>query len=229
MAKTFSPIRDQRLSDKVIEQLLESMRGGELPVGTHLPPESSLAEQLGVSRGILREALTVLEARGFIKRTPKEGTIVRSTSGDELGRALTEQLRKATYRDLLEFREVMECRAAEDAIENATDAELGALKELVDAPDKRSSEPEDAELDHYFHYRLAELSGNSLFAGYIDTYYELIREMKKRSLQNDSRRESVHAEHRAICEALCARDKRTAKRELRKHLDAVRRSLEGGA
>ena len=52
------------------------MREGELTVGTRLPPEAQLAEQLGVSRGILREALTILEARGHLSRTPKGGTVI---------------------------------------------------------------------------------------------------------------------------------------------------------
>ena len=71
---SFQPIQDQRLSDRIAEQFTRAMREGELTVGTRLPPEAQLAEQLGVSRGILREALTILEARGHLSRTPKGGT-----------------------------------------------------------------------------------------------------------------------------------------------------------
>ena len=69
---SFQPIQDQRLSDRIAEQFTSAMHNGELTVGTRLPPEAQLAEQLGVSRGILREALTILEARGYISRTPDE-------------------------------------------------------------------------------------------------------------------------------------------------------------
>ena len=68
----FHPIQDQRLSDRIAQQFTQAMQSGELTVGTRLPPEAQLADQLGVSRGILREALTILEARGYISRTPNE-------------------------------------------------------------------------------------------------------------------------------------------------------------
>lgn len=223
MTKAFAPIRDQRLSDKVTEQLLRAMRGGELAVGTRLPPEGQLATELGVSRGILREALTVLEARGFLKRTPKEGTIVQSAQADALGRALSMQLHRATYRDLLEFREVIECRSVESIVKNAADAEIDELARMIeDAPEGMDSQ----KVDRYFHYRLTELSGNSIFASCVDTYYGLISEIRQKSLQNERRRDAVKEEHLEIVAALRARDARAARNAVRRHINAVRQSLE---
>ncbi len=223
MSKPFTPIRDQRLSDKVTEQLLMAMRKGDLPVGTRLPAEEQLAKQLRVSRGILREGLTVLEARGFIKRTPKEGTVVQSVRGDELARALTAQMRKATYRDLLEFREVIECRAVENIVKIASDAEIAELAELAEIV---PAGEDPVKIDHYFHYRIAEISGNTLFSSCIDMYYDLIREMRQKSLQNKQRSESVQQEHRAVVSAIRSRDAGAAKRAIRAHLKAVRESVE---
>ena len=172
----FHPIQDQRLSDRIAQQFTQAMQSGELTVGTRLPPEAQLADQLGVSRGILREALTILEARGYLSRTPKGGTFIKSVVGDSFARSLSEELRHATYRDLLEFREVMECRAVQNIIRTASDEQIDALYSLLDEP------PEEAEaasqLDRYFHFQLAKLSGNRLFSCFIDTYYELIREIR---------------------------------------------------
>ena len=220
MSKAFTPIHDERLSDKVTRQLLNAMRAGDLEVGSRLPPEGRLAEELGVSRGILRESLTVLEARGFLKRTPKEGTIVQSVQGDEVGRMLSTQLHRATYRDLLEFREVIECRSVETIVKSATDAEIDELARLLEQT------PESRDVDHYFHYRLTELSGNTIFASCIDSYYELIREISRKNLQNEQRRERVEQEHLAIVDALRARDARAARHAVRAHINAVRESLE---
>lgn len=226
MSKPFTPIRDQRLSDKVTEQLLMAMRKGDLPVGTRLPAEEQLAKQLSVSRGILREGLTVLEARGFIKRTPKEGTVVQSVRGDELALALTAQMRKATYRDLLEFREVIESRAVENIAKIASDAQIEELAELAEHV---PAGEDPVKIDHYFHYRIAELSGNTLFSSCIDMYYDLIREMRQKSLQNKQRSESVQQEHRAVVSAIRSRDAGAAKRAIRAHLKAVRESVEDDA
>ncbi|MFH1513319.1 MAG: FCD domain-containing protein [Bacillota bacterium] len=223
MSKPFAPIRNQRLSDKVTEQLLMAMRQGDLPVGTRLPPEEQLAKQFSVSRGILREGLTVLEARGFIKRTPKEGTVVQSVQGDELARALTAQMRKATYRDLLEFREVIECRAVENIVKIASDEEIAELAELAEIEPMGK---DSVKVDHYFHYRVAELSGNTLFSSCIDMYYDLIREMRRKSLQNKQRSESVQKEHREIISTIRSRDAGAARRAIRSHLNAVRESVE---
>ncbi|MEG0639029.1 MAG: FCD domain-containing protein [Clostridia bacterium] len=223
METSFQPIRDERLSDKVTAQLLEAMRSGNLPVGTRLPAEAQLAEQFGISRGILREALTVLEARGYIRRTPKEGTFIKSVHGDDLGHSLSKQLRQATYRDLLEFREVMERRVVEDIVLRATDAQISELAELLDCSPERPNEPS---VDYYFHYRLATLSGNCLFTSFIDTYYELISEMKSISLQNEARRKAIRNEHMEIVRALQARDAKAAKQAIRAHLKAVRKNVE---
>lgn len=218
---SFQPIQDQRLSDRIAEQFTRAMREGELTVGTRLPPEAQLAEQLGVSRGILREALTILEARGHLSRTPKGGTVITSVIGDDLARTLSKQLRQATYRDLLEFREVMEYRAVENIVRIATDEQLQGLEELL-----QDEQQQVSQIDRYFHYQLAVLSGNSLFSSFVDTYYELIREIKVKSLQTKERKAAIRREHLAILNALKARDAELARECVRLHLNAVRRSVD---
>ena len=218
---SFQPIQDQRLSDRIAEQFTRAMREGELTVGTRLPPEAQLAEQLGVSRGILREALTILEARGHLSRTPKGGTVITSVIGDDLARTLSKQLRQATYRDLLEFREVMEYRAVENIVRIATDEQLQGLEELL-----QDEQQQVSQIDRYFHYQLAVLSGNSLFSSFVDTYYELIRENKVKSLQTKERKAAIRREHLAILNALKARDAELARECVRLHLNAVRRSVD---
>ena len=218
---SFQPIQDQRLSDRIAEQFTRAMREGELTVGTRLPPEAQLAEQLGVSRGILREALTILEARGHLSRTPKGGTVITSVIGDDLARTLSKQLRQATYRDLLEFREVMEYRAVENIVRIATDEQLQGLEELL-----QDEQQQVSQIARYFHSQLAVLSGNSLFSSFVDTYYELIREIKVKSLQTKERKAAIRREHLAILNALKARNAELARECVRLHLNAVRRSVD---
>ena len=221
----FHPIQDQRLSDRIAQQFTQAMQSGELTVGTRLPPEAQLADQLGVSRGILREALTILEARGYLSRTPKGGTFIKSVVGDSFARALSEELRHATYRDLLEFREIMECRAVQNIIHTASDEQIDALYGLLDEP------PEEAEaasqLDRYFHFQLANLSGN-----------RPVQHLHRHLLRADPRNQNPKHAHRKpprrrdpraprhSGRPARARDVEAAQERVRRHLDAVRASLE---
>lgn len=211
----FRPIRNDRLSDKAAQQMVQLIRTGELPIGTRLPNESDLANRLGVSRGVLREALTLLQAQGYISRAPREGTIVLRVNGLEIGTQLANQLRSAQYRELLEFREVMECRVVCNVIRLASDADLDVLQKLLDgAPD--GTPPESP--DYYFHYHLAELSGNSLFAIFIDMYYDLIHEMAMVSSRDKKRVAARHQEHQRILDAILKRDDRKAVAAVKSHL-----------
>ncbi|MEA4999280.1 MAG: FadR/GntR family transcriptional regulator [Candidatus Limiplasma sp.] len=221
MTVKLQPVRDERLSDKVAQQLVQAIRSGSLCIGDKLPPEAQLAEQLGISRGILREALTVLEVRGYLQRSPKGGTVIKSDKEGDLANNLATQLRKATYLDLLEFREAMECRIVEKVIDNATPEQLHALQAMLDAPPQGPGS-----VDYYFHYRLAELSGNVLFSSFIDTYYDVIDEIRQVSLQTGSRAEAIYLEHTNILTALHARDKTAAKKAVRQHLKAVTLSVQ---
>lgn len=213
-------IRDERLSEKVIQQLLQLIRSGEIAIGGKLPPESALALQLGVSRGILREALTVMETRGFLKRTPREGTTVIRNQEGNLTENLSNQLKKATIFNLLDFREGVECKVVEKVIDKASDEDIQALEDLIEKQGLELSSR-----DYYFHYRLAVLSGNPLFISFIDTYYDLIKEIRDLSLQVQDRSQSVQREHLRIVNALRKRDKAAARRATRGHLDAVAKTI----
>lgn len=213
-------IRDERLSEKVIQQLLQLIRSGEIAIGGKLPPESALALQLGVSRGILREALTVMETRGFLKRTPREGTTVIRNQEGNLTENLSNQLKKATIFNLLDFREGVECKVVEKVIDKASDEDIEALADLIEKQGLELSSR-----DYYFHYRLAVLSGNPLFISFIDTYYDLIKEIRDLSLQVQDRSQSVQREHLRIVSALRKRDKAAARRATRGHLDAVAKTI----
>lgn len=220
MAFEIERIRDNRLSEKAIHQLLLFIRSGRIPVGGKLPPESQLAAQLGISRGILREALTVLESRGYVKRTPREGTTVIRSHEDNLAAGLANELKKATLIDLVEFRETMECRVVELVIARAPDEQIEEVASLLEMQDM-----EAASKDYYFHYRLALLSGNILFASFIETYYGLITEIRDMSLQISRRKDQVRREHLRIVNALRKRDAAAARRAVKSHMRALIRII----
>lgn len=206
--------RHERLSEKAEQELLQRIHSGELPVGSRLPSEPELAEQMGISRGILREALTSLKAKGYISRTPRGGSFIRRAEDDKIGQCISTQVRMADMQDLMEFREAMETKAVQHVIERASDEEIASLRALLTEPDEKKQET----IDYYFHYRLEELSGNHLFAVFVDMYYDAIRRFAQGSYRDEARRRVMMREHIRILEALEKRDKRAAVAAVKGHL-----------
>jgi GntR family transcriptional repressor for pyruvate dehydrogenase complex len=216
----FRRIRNDRLSDKAVQQLVQRIRAGELPIGTRLPSESDLASQLGVSRGILREALTILQMQGYISRAPRSGTIVQSISGNETGNSFMALIRSCEHKSLIEFREAVECRSIRSVIRTASQRDINSLFNLLDAPLSSS----ERRPDYYFHYRLAEISGNPLFCAFIDLYYDTIREKDILLTNNPKALQIMVQEHVRIAEAIRNRDLKAAIAAMRSHLHRVEKN-----
>jgi DNA-binding FadR family transcriptional regulator len=129
----FKKAKQNRVFDDVVDQVEGAIIAGRLHEGAKLPPERSLQEIFGVSRGTLREALRVLEHRGLlrIQTGTKGGAFVESLSTDQISDSLglLIRYRKVSLKDLGEFREVVEGVVAALAVERANEEEIGYLKQ----------------------------------------------------------------------------------------------------
>ena len=219
-----TPVSSERLSDKIVNQMINMMREGSLKAGDKLPNEALLSEQFGVSRGILREALTQLQSQGYIRRKPKDGTYIQDNiQGMLMNESVNELLKKTTYSDLLDFREALELKMVERVIERASDEEI---EELLDGLGVAANEEIQHNMDHYFHYKLAQAARNIFFMNFIDTYYDLISEIANKSSHDQVRRNQIAEEHLAIAKAIANRDKHAAKQAVRHHMRMVDKSVE---
>ncbi|AOT69671.1 FadR/GntR family transcriptional regulator [Geosporobacter ferrireducens] len=219
-----TPLRYDRLSDKIVKQMIQMIRDGSLKAGDKLPNETVLSEQFGVSRGILREALTRLQSQGYIRRKPKDGTYIQEDiQGMLMNESVNELLKKATYSDLLDFRETLELKMVERVIERASDEEI---EELFDGLGVADNEEIQHNMDHYFHYKLAQASRNIFFMNFIDTYYDLISEIANRSHRDQERRNQIAEEHLAIAKAIANRDKNAAREAVLYHMRMVDKKVE---
>ena len=215
----FQPVNNLKLSEKVVEQILDSIRKGELKPGDKLPNEMVLAQQMGVSRGILRESLALLKSLGYITRKPKDGTYIsEQISIDMITEGVQSSMQQASYRDLVEMREAFEYKVVQMVVQKATDQEID---ELADVLLGRVDPRDDFQADYYFHYRLAELSGNIIFMNFIVLYYDLINEFATKSFQDHTRREKAVQEHMDIVRALRQRDSEAAVTAMKQHLRMV--------
>lgn len=210
----FKKITSNRLSDKIVHDIVEQIQCGDLSPGDRLPNEPVLAEMLGVSRGILREALTILQSQGYISRKPKDGTYI-----NELPRrdAASDLFRKASYIELLEMRECLEMRVVERVIARATDEEIEEIFEMITKAETAYNQDGNQGMDFYFHTKLVELSGNALVLNFINMYYDMIEEIAEHSSKSGTRQQQVIAEHTAIAQAIQARDVAAAQTAVKTH------------
>ncbi|WP_426350617.1 FadR/GntR family transcriptional regulator [Alloiococcus sp. CFN-8] len=220
----FKPVKSQNLSEVVVNEIISLMEKGELKPGDKLPAENVFAEQLGVSRGILREALTILQFQGFISRKPKDGTYIRELEEyEKASTSVIESLKNATYMDLIELREALELRTVELAVERGKDSDIQAIVDYIN-----SVNPEDKNysiIDYNFHLKIAELTKNLLLSNFIESYYDLIRELGEKSNKNIERRQEIIKEHKALITAIADRDKDAAREALSFHLRKVRATI----
>ena len=169
--------------------------------------ERRLSEGLGVSRTPIREALTLLEQEGFVRTRPRRGIFV---------------VRK-TKREIIEMIAVMaalESMAARLAAERASDADLAALRGLMDAfregnDGERLAEYSDANIA--FHQAIIGMSGCALLAEMTENLFLHMRAIRKITIHQENRAARSIEDHMRIIEALERRDPDLAERLAREH------------
>lgn len=222
--------RSVKLVDRVYEQLLERIRGGEFLPDGRLPSEHDLAAQFDVSRPIVRDALGRLRAEGLVFSRQGAGSFVRATlaPGAALGYAPVENI--ADIQRCYEFRLTIEPDAAYYA---ATRRDPAALQRIADALDqlrdatKHKLHREDA--DFGFHKAVTEASNNHYYTSSIEALKQHIAvgmHLHGLSLIGPKLRlEGVFEEHRQIYEAIRDGRAEDARAVMRQHLEGSRDRL----
>lgn len=205
-------------ADGAADQLAELIHSGQLAVGDRLPSEIKLAEMLGVSRPVVREALRSLRSLGMVESKPGSGSFVAEPR--TLGLPLLLGRYRAT--DLHEVRTLIEVPAAGFAAARASEEQRAALAELIERMAKTSDHAAYAELDARFHITLAECTANPIHVRLVSDLHELIVENSDMALSADqTRQEQATAEHRKLVQAVARADVRAAEAAMREHLGVV--------
>ncbi len=222
MSATFTPIRQARASGEIVSQIERAIFGGEVAPGDRLQSERELAEQFGVSRITVRDALRVLEARGLIRVRvgATGGAFVAESNVDRVAESISTMIRlkRMTLSELAEARKVIEAATAELA---AVRADAAALERLVAAVERgRAVMKEDvphAEASMDFHVELAACAGNEVLEATVSAYRELlvptIRDM--RDPRSGRTTQKVHEE---LVDAVRRRDPEGARQLMLTHL-----------
>mgnify|MGYP006267375983 CR=1 FL=1 len=228
----FTPIRVERVADKVAEQLKKLIADGIVKVGDRLPPERELAEQMGVSRASVREALQQLEMQGMLEIVHGGGSIVRNITGQEIRKTLELVLEGDPKRvlELAELRAILEAWAAKEAAKHRTEAELETMRGYLEEMERdfeRGQIRYDA--DFKYHSEIAAATHNTIYLHLIDTIYHLIRYSiqvhREEVFTRQSDQDTILNHHRNIYDAIRDRNPEDAERAMKEHLDFVVRQF----
>lgn len=156
------PVEIVAAYEVVAEQIRRSIYFGKYAVGTKLPAERLLAQQLNVSRTTLREALRVLEAQGFLqsRRGAAGGLVVQlpQEEPERIRRRLRAHL--DLFEEMLEFRLIVECSAAKLAASRRTEDDLLRFDQALAAMHAAEGLPQFRAADHAFHLAIADAAHN---------------------------------------------------------------------
>jgi DNA-binding GntR family transcriptional regulator len=209
-----APLENLTLWQRVHDRLRDEILSGELEPGTELT-EVTLSEQLGVSRGPIREALGRLASQGLVTVRPRRGAVVRSLSKEE-------------FLELYQVREALEVMAVKLAVPSLRTEDLDALQRLIDTMARHAERNEVAEFfdaNMAFHARLVEASGNRMLREF---YGQLLGQLGRYRLRSVMLRGNVRrsvAEHAAILRAAKRGDVERAARLMSEHIRVPQRSL----
>lgn len=158
------PMDTSSLVDKVEESLVDLLQKRKLSVGDIIPKEIELAETLGVSRTVIREALTRLRLMGLIESKKKKGSVI--TSPDIFGMMSKSMnphiLAPETLKEIFEIRLVLEIGMADLLFHRITKEDIAALRQIVaDEPPATQYHLFNIEHEIAFHGKLYEITGNA--------------------------------------------------------------------
>jgi len=224
-----SRIRQRAAADEVVEVLTDAIRGGYYEVGQRLPTENDLALKLGVSRTVLREALSVLRRAGVvsIRRGATGGTFIESLANLSAVIAAGSQ-REETARPLLETRRAIEPLVTVLTASRATDDDLLELERLVDTLETLLDTPEEFfEFDIRFHLVIGDMCRNPVLADFQRETMRRLSVLAAASLAREAEPTESLARQRQLYEAITSRDAGVVMDALDVHLVPLEEHLLG--
>lgn len=211
---TASRIAPLALYQQVAERLRDRIFSHELPPGTWVD-EQALAEQYGISRTPLREALKVLASEGLVTLKPRRGCYVTEISDRDLDEIFTVMA-------------MLEGECARVLATRATEADLERLQ-AIHADLEKAARAGDIdgffEANQAFHQEVQHIAGNRWLTQAITDLRKVIKLSRHHSLFSDGRLRQSLAEHRGLLDALSRRDVARSEQLMREHISSGRQAL----
>jgi GntR family transcriptional repressor for pyruvate dehydrogenase complex len=222
------------LTHELVERLKARILAGEIEPGQKLPPESSLVAEFGVSRTVVREAISRLQAAGLVETFQGRGSFVLALPESTEFSVVASQIR--THRDVLDmidFRIGVESEAAGLAAERRTDLQLKAIERaLVDVSHSGQQPSGAVEADYRFHLKIALATGNRFYSDLLASLGPMMIMLPRTRLEpaytvsDATHLTRVTLEHENIYLAIANHDAAAARAAMRLHLSNSRARLQ---
>lgn len=219
------------LYEQIADQMEEMFVKGGMSPGDRLPAERDLAEALGVSRTVIRDATKLLQQRGLIRSVTGSGTYISNGTSQMLQQSTSRFVRHqmSSFSDLAEVRMMMEVEIAGLAAERASQEDIETLETAVVEMEQTFSNVrsnQDAlELFLEAHLRIHKLLVKSCRNGLLETLYlailDSILEYSRAATIRPGAPESSVACHRALLECIKLRDRHACQTAMRAHMQLV--------
>jgi GntR family transcriptional repressor for pyruvate dehydrogenase complex len=220
----FKKVQTKKVFQNVLEQITGMLVEGKLVPGDILPPERELADQLGVSRPSLREALRILQVLGIIKNSPKKGTEIQHANPEQILQTLSLVLVTSSSEtlQLLEVRKSLETEIAYYAAIRRSQEDLELMDNIIQQFHEATEHQELVSLDYDFHYAIAGASNNIIFK----QIFEMISTMIHKEMANTRKKlfimgsyDKILDQHRSVLNAIRDCDAEGAKLYMKTHLE----------
>lgn len=211
---------------QIAHSLQQRIQRGDWTQQGRLPGQRDLANELGVSRASLREAITLLEGLGLLRSEAGRGVYISRPGDKGLGSAYGRWAFHGRYalQDVYLVRSRLEELAAMLAAKTITPSGIERLQETVDQMKEAANRADlvtMSEGDQAFHQRLLELAGNTLLHDLLGSIEDIIESSRRVAFANPKRVEEPIAEHETIIRALATGDSEKAKQAMRAHMTNV--------
>ncbi len=223
----FSPIKNKKVYEHVIEQIQEMIMDGKLKKGDKLPSERELAELLNVSRTSIREAIRALDVIGLVESRQGEGTFIKEKLEGNFFEPLAVMfmLNSEKRQDILELRTTIEIGAAYLAAKRIKKEDEYELKDLLNKMKEAEDEQGRAKYDKQLHYKIAQISGNYFMMNLLNGISMLMESFiiyaREKILEAVDDKDLLIRHHENICNSIIEKKPKEASDAMRIHLDLI--------
>jgi DNA-binding FadR family transcriptional regulator len=228
-ARFSAQVRLRALQADIMELILDR----DLDAGDPMPTENELSEVLGVGRNTLRESLKVLQALGVIEIRHGFGMFVAPSNFDALADGLTFRGRLSLRHEglealqLVDIRQALESGLINGCIAVVTNEHLALIESAVVKMETLAQRGETfTEADAEFHRLLFEPLGNDLLMNLMSVFWKVYRKIHLEIGTGGSDLNDTAAQHRAIYDAVAAKDSTAASELLNRHFDGIRAKIQ---
>ncbi|HYW85860.1 MAG TPA: FadR/GntR family transcriptional regulator [Spirochaetia bacterium] len=225
----FVKVKSKKVYMEIVDQMLALIKAKKLSIGEKLPPERSLAIELGVSRPPLREAMSALEILGIVESRGGKGNFIASSEiATEKTRIARELEGQVSPFELLEARRVVEVEIAGLAAEKATEEDIAGIERIFEKHKTALSDFSKASaVDLQFHVALVKATRNPVLMDIFNRNIasvlkkDLWRKIKGKSWATGNHALKYFGQHVEIFKAVRKHDAEGARRAMQNHLRSI--------